>query len=137
MNSDDVFDSWNDEKKAIRNQNPSHAYYVNEREIWFVKMGKNIGFEENGKDQFLRPVLVLKKVGNLFFTVALTSKGKFLPFYHRLQHAELRNPKYHDSSFVILSQVKVMDKKRFFENAGIVPDQEFGLIKQKLRTLLF
>jgi mRNA interferase MazF len=137
MNSNEVFDAWNHEKKAIHNDGVSRTYYVNEREIWFVKMGKNIGFEENGKEQFLRPVLVVKKVGNLFFTVALTSKGKNNSFYHKLESIELDNPKYQDSSFAILSQVKVMDKKRFYEKAGIVPTEEFNRVKQKIKTLLF
>lgn len=137
MSSNEVFDAWNHEKKAIHNNEPSRTYYVNEREIWFVKMGKNIGFEENGKDQFLRPVLVLKKVGNLFFTVALTSKGRNNFFYHKFESVELDNPKYQDSSFAILSQVKVMDKKRFFEKMGAIHNHEFMVIKQKLRTLLF
>lgn len=49
-------------------------------------MGKNVGYEEDGKTDFLRPVLVLKKVGNLFFTVALTSRGKVDSyFYHKLE----------------------------------------------------
>ena len=101
-------------------------------------MGQNIGYEENGKDEFLRPVLVLKKVGNLFFVVALTTKGKIKNrFYHKINQLELHNPKYQDSSYVILSQAKVMDKKRFFENAGNVSISEFEIIKEKLRTILF
>jgi mRNA-degrading endonuclease toxin of MazEF toxin-antitoxin module len=79
----------------------------------------------------------LKKVGNLFFTVALTSKGKENSFYHKFNEIELHNPKYQDSSYAILSQVKVMDKKRFFENVGTVSKSEFETIKQKLRTILF
>lgn len=137
MNDEHVFDSWNNEKKQIQIKSLPKNFYINKREVWFVKMGINLGFEENGKDQFLRPVLVLKKVGNLFFTVALTSKGKENNFYHKFDHIELHNPKYQDSSYAILSQVKVMDKKRFFENIGTVPQDEFEMIKQKLRTLLF
>lgn len=114
MNNQQIFDSWNDEKKQIQIKNLPENFFINKREVWFVKMGINLGFEENGKDQFLRPVLVLKKVGNLFFTVALTSKGKENNFYHKFNEIELHNPKYQDSSYAILSQVKVMDKKRFF-----------------------
>ncbi len=137
MNDGDIFDSWNNEKKQIQIKSLPENFYINKREIWFVKMGINLGFEENGKDQFLRPVLVLKKIGNLFFTVALTSKGKENNFYHKFSQIELHNPKYQDSSYAILSQVKVMDKKRFFENIGTVAQDEFEIIKQKLRTMLF
>lgn len=31
----------------------------NEREIWFIRLGQNIGFEQNGKgEQFMRPTLI-------------------------------------------------------------------------------
>lgn len=131
-----IFDFWNEQKKSLDNRKDV-VFYVKPREIWFVKMGKNIGFEEDGKDDFLRPVLVLKKIGNLFFTVALTSKGKFDHFlYHKFAEITLQNPKHKNSSYAILSQVKVMDKRRFIEHVGYVSDKEFQLIKQKLRTLL-
>lgn len=133
-----IFDFWNSEKQII-NKEKSKEFYINPREIWFTKMGKNIGFEEDGKKDFLRPVLVLKKVGNLFFTVALTSKGKSKNrFYHQLKKLELteKNIKYKNSSFVILSQVKVMDKKRFTQNIGSVYKLEFLQVKEKLKALL-
>lgn len=136
--SEAIFDNWNTEKKRIDTKEMTPTVFINAREIWFVKMGKNIGFEEDGKDDFLRPVLVLKKVGNLFFTAALTSRGKDTHrFYHKLSTVELHNPKYKDSSYIILSQVKVMDKKRFFEHMGTVSISEYEEIKERLRTLLF
>lgn len=111
--------------------------YINPREIWFAKIGQNIGFEEKGKDNFLRPVLILKKIVNLFFTAALTIKGKDNNFYHKISDVELHNPKHKNSSYVILSQVKVIDKKRYTEKIGNVPKKEFGKIKEKLKTVLF
>ncbi len=134
----DLFTLWGKEKQkihAVKIQN----FYVNQREIWFTKMGQNIGFEENGKSSFLRPVLVLKKVGNLFFTVALTSKGKSNNlFYHEIVEGKFnsKNLKYKNSSFAILSQVKVMDKKRFTEKMGIVSQEELENIQKKLKELL-
>jgi endo-1,4-beta-D-glucanase Y len=101
-------------------------------------MWVNIGFEENWKSEFLRPVLVLKKVWSLFFTVALTSKWKDNhDFYYKFRDLELNNPKYKNSSYAILSQVKVMDKKRFFENIWNVSKNDFVEIKKKLKQILF
>ena len=71
-----IYHLQNKEKIKLNFEKEERGFYINLREIWFVKMGKNIGHEEDGKNKFLRPVLVIKKVGNLFFTVALTSKGK-------------------------------------------------------------
>ena len=131
------FEKWNTEKKTI-DARDTITFFINHREVWFVKMGVNIWFEENGKDQFLRPVLVLKKVWNLFLTVALTSKWKDQhTFYHKFSTIQLHNPKYQESSFAILSQIKVMDKRRFFENAWIVWKEEFQDIQKKLRKIHF
>lgn len=139
MNDYDIFDIWNNEKKIIHTKELVDNFFINPREIWFVKMGKNIGFEENGKEEFSRPVLVIKKVGGLFFTVALTTKGKLdNRFYYKFSEASFieEHQKNTDQSFVILSQAKVMDKKRFEERIGYISEKEFKLIKQKITALL-
>lgn len=131
-----IFDNWNRQKKQLH-YGELPEFYVNQREIWYTKMGQNIGFEQNGKRNFERPVLVLKKVGNLFFVVALTSKGDSdNRFYHKFTDLKLHNPRYLESSYAILSQVKAMDKRRFLERAGYVSKKEFNLIKEKLKALL-
>lgn len=67
------FDTWNDLKKTIHHNGSS--FYVGEREIWYVHLGINIGFEEDGKGaDFKRPVLVLKKIGNMFSVLPMTTK---------------------------------------------------------------
>lgn len=134
--SKEIFKKWSIEKHTLHNMKLKN-FYVNERDVWFVKMGQNIGFEENGKDNFLRPVLVLKKVGNMFFVVPLTRKGKeWHMFYHKFTDIYLENPRYAHSSYAILSQVKTIDKRRFFKYTGNVSGKEFVHIKQKLRELL-
>jgi len=131
------FDTWNDEKKILNNKKREN-FYINPREIWYTKMGINIGFEENGKENFLRPVLVLKIIGTLIFTVALTTKGKKEHwFYHKLEELDLNNPKYIKTSFIILSQVKVMDKNRFFKKGGILSKKEFLEVQKKIKRVLF
>lgn len=136
MNKD--FEKWNEEKQKIEELD-YHDYFVNKRDIYFTKMGLNIWFEENWKNDFLRPVLVLKKIGNLFFTVALTSKWKENhDFYHKFETAKFNeeHKKYQDSSYCILSQVKVMDKKRFTDKMWYISKEEFFIIKEKLRKFL-
>ncbi len=133
------FDTWNEEKKIIHTKKQTDDFFVNPREIWFVKMGMNIGFEENGKSEFVRPVLVIKKVGMLFFTIALTTKGKEdNKFYHKFLHAVFTEKHFHNSgrSFAILSQARVFDKKRFQERIGILPSDEFEIVKQKITRIL-
>lgn len=134
------FEEWGNEKKEIHNAEISveSSFYVNIREIWYIKMGVNIGGEIDGKKDFLRPVLILKKIGNMFFTVALTSKGKDNSFfYHKLENLDLQNPKYKESSYAVVSQLRAFDKKRFVEKIGTFPEKEFTELTKKLRKIIF
>ena len=55
------FDQWNELKKHINHRRSN--FFVKERQIWYVHLGHNVGFEEDGKGgDFKRPVLILKKV---------------------------------------------------------------------------
>jgi hypothetical protein len=80
----ELFDAWNEEKKNIQNkinqekilteeEKRKKRIYINEREIWYTTLGQIIGNESNGKKLFLRPVLVIKKVGSMFFVVPMTT----------------------------------------------------------------
>ncbi|AKH33211.1 hypothetical protein XF24_00888 [candidate division SR1 bacterium Aalborg_AAW-1] len=108
-------------------------FYVNEREVWYIHLGINIGYEEDGKGgDSKRPVLIIKKVGNMFFVVPLTTRGKDNNiFYHRI-HDET----FKVSSRAILSQVKMIDKNRCIENIGEIGKDDFIIIKKKLKDLL-
>lgn len=133
---DKVFDQWNKDKKKLDGKSLEGGLFLNTKEIWFTKMGKNIGFEEDGKKDFSRPVLILKKVGNMFFIVALTTKGKDdNRFYHKFSDAYFYKKEAGDS-YAILSQVKVMDKKRFQEKIGYVGEEEFKEVKNKITALV-
>lgn len=132
------FDQWNAEKKKVHSS-LKPTFFVKKRQVWFTKMGENIGDEQNGKKEFSRPVLVLKKVGSLFFTVALTTKGKEKNrFYHHIKSLALAEGHWGHTkqSWAILSQVRVMDKRRFLEKVGTVDIDEFEIIKQKITTLV-
>lgn len=139
MNNQDLnkFNIWNEMKKSIHLKQVD--FFIKNREMWFVSLWQNIWFEEDWKQEFKRPVLVIKKVWNMFFVIPLTSKWKQENiFYHKMKTAIFNenNQKYKDSSFCILSQVKVIDKKRFLENIWYVKESEFIEIKEKLKELL-
>ena len=54
------FDSWAEVKKKIHEK--GFNSYFKERDVWWCRLGVNIGDEEDGKgNSFLRPVLVIKK----------------------------------------------------------------------------
>ena len=124
------FDKRNGLKKGLNNL--SQDFYVREREIWYVQLGVNLWFEEDGKgDEFKRPVLVLKKIGNMFAVLPMTSKGKDSPFYYRLPDSYFDWP-----SRIILSQGRAIDKCRFLDKIGMVSEGDFKDIKEKLKALM-
>lgn len=75
------FDQWNSQKKNIDKEQNKKTFH--EREIWFIKIGENIGFEQNGKgDKFLRPVIIYKKFSKfVFLGIPLTRVNKDGKFY--------------------------------------------------------
>jgi hypothetical protein len=124
----DEFDKWNELKKKLCN---NKVLKFKERDIWFLHMGKNIGYEQNGKgEEFLRPVLVLRKFSNRYFLgVPLTSKEKkgsyFFNFYHKgkLQTA-------------LLNQTKVFDIKRVKYSKGLIGEDTFNKLVEAYKNLI-
>ena len=52
------FDGWNKLKKAI-DASDDQRLYVHEGDIWWVRLGVNVGYEIDGKQrEFSRPVVV-------------------------------------------------------------------------------
>src|SRR5947199_8153348 len=56
------FDRWNEIKKATDAADEATRLYFREGEVWWVRLGKNIGYESDGRSrEFTRPVIILKK----------------------------------------------------------------------------
>jgi mRNA interferase MazF len=65
------FDRWNRIKKATDAAEEVKRLYYREGEFWWVRLGKNVGYEMDGKsEQFTRPVIVLKKYNQYSFLPA-------------------------------------------------------------------
>jgi len=123
------FDKWNNKKKKINST--KQKFYVKQREIWSVNMWKNVWFEEDWKwDDFERPVLVLKKIWIMYLCVSMTTQWKNNDFYYKLQDTE-------ELSFIILSQAKLFDLKRFHYKIRTVAKNEFLEVQKRLKTLWF
>jgi len=124
------FDKWNEQKKKIHHSDLKDVF-VKDREIWFCRMGENIGFEEDGKgDEFLRPVLVYKKFSkDVFLGIPLTTKEKKNIFHFSFEFKG-------KISTAILSQIRLFDKKRLKYKIGRVSPHDFENIKKKLIELI-
>ena len=65
------FLGWFQLKPELDKQNERLAF--REREIWYAYFGTNIGFEIDGKEEFLRPCLIVKKISKeTFYAIPLT-----------------------------------------------------------------
>lgn len=123
------FDEWNDCKKKIDSLENKKTFH--EREIWFIKIGENVGFEQNGKGtDFLRPVVIYKKFSkNVFLGIPLTKTTKESKFYSEFEFQSQK-------SFAILSQIRLFDSKRLAYSIGRIGSGDYKNIKEKLIELL-
>lgn len=125
------FKRWHEQKSKIQSERP--YVFFQEREIWFCALGANVGYEQDGSgDEYLRPVVIVKKFNNeIFFAVPLTrGKKKDKPFYHSFSFRSKV------TSTAILSQLRLIDAKRLRYKVGNVLTREFKELKAKIRRLL-
>jgi mRNA interferase MazF len=102
-----------------------------ERDIWWCSFGQNIGDEENGKgDNFMRPVVVLKKFNQNICLVAPTStRLKDNKYYFEIEY---NNQKYS----VLMSQIRTMDAKRFRKRIARLSKHELNQINKELAVTI-
>ena len=129
------FSVWHRAKTLIE-KNERRPFF-HEREIWFCRLGVNVGFEQDGKgEDFLRPVVIIRKFNQeIFWGVPLTKTNKIL---------NAKTDKYylvfrfitHVQSLAILSQIRLLDSKRLARRAGEMAAEDFKILKQKIKALL-
>ena len=124
------FDEWNNQKKNIHMSKLRPFFH--EREIWFASSGINIGFEQNGNgEEFLRPVIVIKKFNNeIFWGISTTTKNKSGKHYFQLTYKKDR------CTTAILSQFKLIDSKRLRYHIGNVNETDFLEMKKRIISFL-
>jgi mRNA interferase MazF len=124
------FTSWI--KQKFRTHEYDKRPFFSERDIWWCQFGQNIGNEENGKgDNFMRPVVVLKKFNRNICLVAPTSRQiKENKYYFMIEY---NNQKYS----VLISQIRTMDAKRFRKRIARLSKHELNQIKTEVaKTVL-
>ena len=120
------YDNWNNLKKIL---SVSKRAYFSKGEIWFISIGKNLGDEEDGKNElFERPVLIIRKFNNnIFLGIPLTSQEKIGKYYIELKSFR---------SVAILSQIRLFDSKRLVRKIGKIDSSELMDIKNKVRDII-
>ncbi len=123
------FDNWNIKKKEINSS--IKITYPKHREVWYISIWKNIWFESYWKwENFKRPVLVLARIWTMFLVVSMTTKWKDNKFYYKID----KNT-FNRDSFITLSQIKSVDKKRFIIKIWKIEEQDFQKIKNRIKKL--
>jgi hypothetical protein len=119
------FFDWVQQKKSIDKK--IERFRFKEREVWYMHVGVNVGFEIDGKGvgEFLRPCLVIKKMSqDTFYALPLTTKLKQGSWYFP-SFVNGKEGRY------IFSQMRVLDAKRLKYFVETVPEQEFINIKSQ------
>lgn len=108
--------------------------FFHEREIWFCYVGANVGFEQDGnKEDYLRPVLIVKKFNNeIFWGIPLTKSDKIKDSRYYYSFSFIKNT----TSLAILSQIRLIDVKRLARQIGVMKEEDFEKVKKKLKELL-
>ncbi|MEA1983882.1 MAG: type II toxin-antitoxin system PemK/MazF family toxin [Campylobacterota bacterium] len=124
-----IFDEWNSVKKDINTS--TQDIYFKERDIFWAKIGQNVGFEQNGKgEEFTRPVLVVKKYSkSMFLAVPLSTTIRDGSFFFQFNFKE-------KISTALLVQNRLMSSKRLVKKMGKIDEENFNKLKIKLIELI-
>ena len=122
------FDTWNAAKKTIHSR--EREVYFREREIWWIKLGINIGYEQDGKHLFERPVIIFRKLNKqMFYGIPTTSQDKSGNYYFSVSVHDFQTK-------AILSQLRVFSKQRLVSKIGTIEPAEFQKLLIEAKKIL-
>ena len=125
-----LHDEWNEIKKSTEQINDK--LYFKERDIFWARLGQNIGFEQNGKgEEFTRPVVILKKyTKDMFLAIPLSTTSRDGTFFY--QFSFLPN----EISTALLVQNRHLSTKRLVKKLGKISEKDFQELKEKFKKLV-
>ncbi|MEA2017816.1 MAG: type II toxin-antitoxin system PemK/MazF family toxin [Campylobacterota bacterium] len=129
------YDKWNEVKKYT--QQNKRKLGIKQRDIFWAKIGLNIGNEEYGKGKdFVRPVIIIRQLtGDLFIGIpTTTTKKEDNDYFHTINYIDKTNQNIESSAMIL--QQKVFSKKRLLSKIGTVNGENFKTIIDKLKKLI-
>lgn len=128
------YDEWNEVKKNTEKQN--FTLTVKPREIYWVKIGQNIGSEEFGKDaDFTRPVIIVRKLTrDLFIGIPITTTLKNNDYFHQFSYTNKTRGVIENSAMIL--QLRTFSIKRVLNKIGKVNIEDFEKIIEKTKMIL-
>lgn len=123
------FDTWNEMKKKTDGER-SRLYTV--REIWWCKLGVNIGTEQDGKGEWHdRPCVILRGFGSdACLVVPLTTSVREHPLRVSIGLVEGQDARAN------LSQMRVIDTRRLTRKVGFLEKGIFTELRRAARDML-
>ncbi len=111
--------------------------YFYEREVWWARIGLNIGVENNGKGpEFTRPVIILrkfnKKSAHVIPLTTVCDKHKLVNG-HIFEIGCVQGKR----AYAILSQSKTIDSKRLVRKLQVLPKKTFESLVRKYVEYMF
>lgn len=130
---DSQYNNWNEIKITIEYENIIVGF--KERDIFYMNMGKNIGFEQDGKgENFVRPVVIIKGFNkNMFFGIPLSTKMKEGKFYYKFQFQKKDELV---ENIALLSQMRLFSTKRLLNKIGVISKEDFIKMKDEFKSLI-
>lgn len=122
------FDRWNEVKKYTNNERP-RLYTV--REIWWCRLGVNVGTEQDGKgDWYSRPCVILRGFGPDACLVApLTTSVREHPLRVPIGVVE------QSVACANISQIRVVDTRRLEVKIGFLEKDMFLKLRKTARDM--
>ena len=123
------FDKWNSKKKKIDTYKFVNFYHS--RDIWWCSLGVNVGFEQDGKGKnYRRPVLIVRGLSKeTCIIVPLTTSTFEHKYKIDIGIVNGKKCKAH------ISQIRVIDTKRFVNKIGELDVIKFEHIRKSIRNL--
>ncbi|MBU1657586.1 type II toxin-antitoxin system PemK/MazF family toxin [bacterium] len=130
---DELFNKWNEVKKIVQDENILVGF--KNRDIFYMNMGKNIGYEQDGKgENFVRPVVVVKGFNkDIFFGIPLSTKLKEGKFYYQFSFKKQDET---ITNIALLSQMRLFSTKRLLNKIGVIGKEDFQELKNKFKVLI-
>ena len=124
-----AFKKWHGIKENLDGR--KSEVFFHEREIWWCSLGLNIGFEQDGNGpEFQRPVVILKKFNNdVCWVLPITTKPKTGKYYFPIDLGDNIQRR------VILSQLRLVDGKRFLDKMTTLPENQFNKLDEAVKAL--
>ncbi len=122
------FDGWNTLKRQTHNEQP-RLYTV--REIWWCRLGVNVGSEQDGRGEwFVRPCVILRGFGaDACLLAPLTTSTREHPLRVSVGIVDGREARAN------LSQIRVIDTRRLVRKIGFLKKDVFSSIRKTAKDL--